>query len=161
MAVRKRAEAAPADAALEVVADNLEDEAKSVSKVDAGADTVTIACSLAHGLKFSDVPSRGGVKTVTFPGVNDTLRGQSFGILADGGRAVLVTIARADWEAIKAMHGRERAFVGHNGLPPALLEMKGGKEEFKARQDEVSEMRHGLEPIDPAAVSVRETDKER
>ena len=58
-----------------VVADNFSNtQKKSTAKTQS---TVIIACTLAHGLKFDDVPNgNGGTKTIVFPGVNDSLRGK-------------------------------------------------------------------------------------
>lgn len=153
MSRKKKSEAAP------VVASNFEDTPAAVSE---SSDNVIIACHLPLGLVFDDVPNgMGGTKKVEFPGLNASLRGNARGgILLGAGKAVAVSIARKDWEAIKAMHGKEPVFRGVGGNPPCLIEMQS-IEEFNARRDEiVSEMKHGLEPIDPAAVRVKAADSD-
>ena len=127
----------------EIVVDNIEKDSPVVSQ---GAETITIACHLPFALAFDDVPNgAGGTKTIVFPSVNSIHR--NGGVLVERGKAAAVTIARADWEAIVAMHGREIAFTGRDGMPPCLIPMKDAAE-FKARQSEiVSEMVHGLEPL--------------
>lgn len=121
--------------------------------LSAASDTVCVACALPFGLKFDDVDNgNGGFKEITFPGVNHLLRGKAKGVLLPAGNAVLVRIARADWECIQRKHGREATFTA---LPPLLWEMKD-EAEFKARRDEVAEMKTGFEPVDPAKYGVEE-----
>lgn len=94
----------------------------------------TLPAACRSGLKFDDVDNgNGGAKTVVFPGVNHALRGQAKGVLLGAGNAVLVGVARRDWEDIKRKHGGERAFTA---MPPLLWEMRSEKE-FKARRDEL------------------------
>lgn len=125
-----------------IVVDNIEKEAPVISQ---SADTITIACHLPFALAFDDVPNgAGGTKTIVFPSVNDVHR--NGGILVEAGKAVAVTVSKADWDAILSMHGGEVVFTGKNGLPPCLIPMKDAAE-FRARQNEIiSEMAHGLEP---------------
>lgn len=138
------------DQSVGIVAETAEQPAQAVSAAS-GSDVVYIACGLPLGLRFDDVDNgNGGTKTVTFPGVNHALRGKAKGLLLGAGNAVLVSIARSDWECIKRKHGRERVFTA---MPPLLWEMKSEKE-FKARRDEVAEMRSGVEPITPESVNV-------
>lgn len=141
---------------LAVISDNANEEQKTVKE---GADTVCIACALPLGLKFDDVPNgKGGTKTIVFPGLNQALRGEKGGVLLGAGHAVAVTLSRADWEAIKARHGREVAFVGVNGNPPCLVEM-ADVNEFNSRKTEViADMKTGLEAADPKEVGVQKTD---
>ena len=61
-------------------------------------------------------------------------------------------VARKDWEDIKRKHGKERAFTA---MPPLLWEMRSEKD-FKARRDEIAEMKTGVEPVDPKSVGVEE-----
>lgn len=131
-----------------IIAETAEQES-SRAKGSTGADVVYIACGLPLGIKFDDVDNgNGGYKVVKFPGVNHALRGKAKGILLGAGNAVLVTVARADWEDIKRKHGRERAFTC---LPPLLWEMESEKD-FKARRDEIADMKTGVEPVDPKNV---------
>lgn len=139
----------------QIVTDTTEEPAKNVS---GNADeTVYIACGMPLGIKFDDVDNgNGGTKTVTFPGVNHALRGKAKGVLLGAGNAVLVAVAKKDWEDIKRKHGRERAFTR---MPPLLMEMKSEKE-FKARRDEIAEMRTGVEPVNPEEQGVEPAEKE-
>lgn len=137
-----------------IITDTAEQEEKRAkgSAAASGSDLVYIACGMPLGIKFDDVDNgSGGVKTVSFPGINHALRGKKTGILLGDGNAVLTTISRADWESIKRKHGRERAFTSQ---PPLLMEMKS-KQEFNARRDEVEEMKTGVAPIDPDTVGVQ------
>lgn len=139
---------------VEILADTAEAPAPVASVSN---DMICIACGMPLGIKFDDVANgHGGFKTIKFPGVNHALRGKSKGILLPAGNAVLVRIARADWEDIKRKHGRERAFTA---FPPLLWEMKD-EAEFKARRDEIAEMRTGVEPVDPTKYGVEEAKEE-
>lgn len=126
-------------------------EEAAVSAVGSTAsDTVYIACGLPLGITFDDVDTpSGGVKTVTLPGINHALRGKAKGILLGDGNAVLVCLERADWECIKRKHGGEKMF---RTMPPLLLEMSS-EQEFKARRDEVAEMKTGVSPVDPTSLA--------
>ena len=140
---------------LQIITDTTEEPVKNVS--GNAEEMIYIACGLPLGIKFDDVANgNGGVKTVTFPGVNHALRGKSKGVLLGPGNAVLVSVAKKDWEDIKRKHGRERAFTR---MPPLLMEMKSEKE-FKARRDEIAEMRSGVEPVDPLKCGVEPAPKE-
>lgn len=139
-----------------IVASNAEE---ITEEVRGGEETVTVASHLPFALKFDDVPSGNGTKTVIIPSVNDHLRGNpNGGILLGKGKAIAFTLPKKDWEAIKRMHGKEAAFTGVGGNLPCLIEMRD-KEEFKARQDEIREMVSGLEPQDPNALQVEEAKK--
>lgn len=139
-------------ATLGIIADTSEKEAEKVSAAS-GDEVVYVACGMPLGIKFDDVDNgNGGTKVVKFPGVNHTLRGAKKGVLLGAGNAVLVSLSRKDWEDIKRKHGKERAFTA---LPPLLWEMKNEKD-FKARRDEIADMKTGVEPIDPASVGVEE-----
>lgn len=135
---------------LGIIADTAEQEATQVSGAS-GDEVVYIACGMPLGIKFDDVSNGyGGTKVVKFPGVNHALKGKKKGVLLGAGNAVLVGIARKDWEDILRKHGRERAFTA---MPPLLWEMKSEKD-FKARRDEIAEMRTGVEPVKPESVGV-------
>lgn len=124
----------------------------------AGAGRVAIACCLAHGLKFSDVPCGNGTKTVVFPGINNNLRGATSGVLALPGNALCVYLDKADWEAIKRMHGNEQAFTGVDGAMPCIYELRGTFKE-EVRDGVISEMKTGLEGADPTKMKVAEESK--
>lgn len=141
-------------AELPIVTDTTEEIQNPAST---GSEMVYIACGMPLGIKFDDVDNgNGGFKTVAFPGVNHALRGKSKGILLGAGNAVCVAVSKRDWEDIKRKHGKERAFTG---MPPLLMEMKSEKE-FKARRDEIAEMRTGVEPVNPESQGVEAAGKE-
>lgn len=124
------------------------------------SDTVLLAVCLPHGLIFDDVPcGNGNTKTIVFPGLNDSLRTKREGILIGAGNAIAFRIDRTDWENIQKMHGREAVFTGVNGGMPCIIEMKD-KAEFNARRDEIAEVDHGLNPIQPESVNVKEVKTE-
>lgn len=126
----------------------MEEEVKTSSS---SSEMTFIACSLPFDLEFTDVPDgKGGTKSIVFPGVNSHLRGKKSGTLALAGNALGVSVAKKDWEAILALHGREIVFTGRDGGAPCLYEV-GSKEGFRAAQhDVIKDMEHGLEPVDPA-----------
>ncbi|MDY6322526.1 MAG: hypothetical protein SPL30_06430 [Succinivibrio sp.] len=129
-----------------------EKEKAAVTKAKAGSDLTYVACGLPLGIVFDDVSNgQGGYKRVSFPGVNHALSGKTTGILLGRGNAVLVAVAKADWQDIVRKHGKERAFTA---LPPLLMEVPGGESEFKARHDEISAMDNGTAPVDAASVGV-------
>ena len=120
-------------------------------------ETVAIAVCLVHGIEFDDIPDgKGGFKSIVFPGINSHLKGKKEGILTSGGDALCINIAKTDWEHIKRLHGEEAAFNGRNGCPPCIYEF-GTVKAFKSNHDLISQMRTGLEPIDPKSVNVVET----
>lgn len=135
-----------ADNALKVLQSTADEPVKK-ARGTSGGDMVYIACGMPLGIKFDDVDNgNGGYKTIEFPGINHALRGKSkAGVLLGSGNAVCVAISRQDWECIKRKHGRERAFTA---LPPLLIEMKS-ESEFRARRDEIAEMKTGVDPINP------------
>ena len=118
-----------------------------VMPAPAGSDMTFVACALPLGITYDDVDNgNGGFKTVTFPGVNHARAGKKTCILLGKGNAVLVSIAKKDWEDIKKKHGRERYFVN---VPAQLFEVEGGEAEVKSRRDESSEIDNGVNPVDP------------
>ena len=122
-------------------------EEQPVKAASAGSGMTFVACALPLGITYDDVDNgAGGFKTVTFPGVNHALAGKKTGILLGKGNAVLVSVAKMDWEDIKKKHGRERYFVN---VPAQLFEVEGGESEFKSRRDEISEIDNGANPVDP------------
>lgn len=132
---------------VEAIDDNIHEESKALKT---SGDTVMLAVHLPHPHMIDDIPDgQGGYKTVTLPGLND-----HEGVLLGAGKAKAVSIPRADWEAILALHGRERMFNSYNGNPPCVMVIKSTD---ALKGDEVGAMRHGLEPIDPSSVGVKET----
>lgn len=146
---RDRIMSTPKKQKLNVVEANT-NEIKAQIKDDAGL--VTVSCHLPHGLIFDDVPAKdGGTKSVEFPGLNSDLT-RTGGILLDAGMSVAVQIPKEDWENIVRMHGRERAFLSYNGLPPCLMVIDDPKAIHN--NPDVKLQKHGMEPIKPAEVQV-------
>ena len=138
---------------VEVIGSTLEENKKVC---ESEGEMIAIACCLPFGLKFDDVPAKnGGTKVVTFPSINEGLRGKKTGVLALAGNAVCVRIPKADWDAIVAIHGREDAFIGRNGGMPCLYPV-GDEKGFKSARSEIAEMKHGLEPVTPESAKVVE-----
>ena len=126
-------------------------------KGEESSATVAIAVCLIHGIEFDDIPDgKGGYKSIVFPGINSHLKGLKEGILTSGGDALCINIPKSDWEHIKRLHGKEAAFIGRNGCPPCIYEF-GSVKAFKANHDLISQMRTGVEPINPTSVNVEET----
>ena len=141
----------------EVIASTMDEEPE---QTESQGEMISIACCLPFGLKFTDIPdSKGGTKTVIFPGINKALKGKADGILALPGNAVCVTIPKKDWEAVLKIHGREMAFTGRNGGMPCIWPV-GDVKGFKSSKSEIKEMKTGLEPIDPTSVGVKEAKQE-
>ena len=139
MAARKK------DTTAEIITETAEEQ--PVKTASAGSDMTFVACALPLGIIYDDVDNgAGGFKTVTLPGINHALAGEKTGILLGKGNAVLVSIAKKDWEDIKKKHGRERYFTN---IPAQLFEVEGGEAEFKSRRDEISEIDNGVNPVDP------------
>ena len=139
MAARKKENTA------EIITETAEEQ--SVKTASAGSDMTFVACALPLGITYDDVDTgAGGFKTETFPGINHALAGKKTGILLGKGNAVLVSVAKKDWEDIKKKHGRERYFVN---VPAQLFEVEGVESEFKSRRDEISEIDNGVNPVDP------------
>lgn len=113
------------------------------------SDTVTIACHLSAGIVFDSLPTRdGGIKSVELPSIHDHLKGKRSGILIGNGQggSIAVTLDRFDWENIKRMYGRSALFKSVNGLPPQIMELKGGVDEFE-HSDEVQAQITGNAPL--------------
>lgn len=113
------------------------------------SDTVTIACHLSSGIIFDSLPTRdGGIKSVELPGIHDHLKGRRSGLLIGNGQggSIAVTLDRYDWENIKRMYGRSALFKSVNGLPPQIMELKGGVDEFD-HSDEVQAQITGNAPL--------------
>lgn len=139
---------------IQVEASSLEGN-EETGKEDSG-DMISIAVSLPFGMIFDDIPNgRGGKKKIALPGMNDHLKGLRSGVLALPGNALCVRLPKADWEALKRLHGKEIAFTGRNGSVPCIFEV-GDKAGFKAAQSEIAEITHGLEALDPKDAGVEE-----
>lgn len=131
----------------------------SKSDLSAGAsNTVKLACHLMTAVKFDNIPDgNGSTKTIVIPGINDNLRGQTGGILLGQGNSIAVTLSAADWENMKRLYGNMSLFKSYNGLPPCIMELKGGKDEFE-NSDEVKAQVAGTEPLEQDKI-VRKTSK--
>lgn len=125
--------------------------------ITAGRGDIALAVSLPNGIIFNDVPKAGGgFKTIKLPGLNDSLRGQSNGLLVDGGQALCVRLPLADWEALKAIHGKSELFTGVDGYPPVIREFADGNAfESAKRGGEFADVKTGLEGADPEALGVK------
>ena len=55
---------------------------------------------------------------------------------------------KAGCNIYKRKHGKSKLFTS---FPPLLMEVKS-QQEFRARRDEIGEMRTGLSPVDPKSV---------
>lgn len=122
--------------------------------IETSKDYVTIASHMPQGIIFTDIPSKdGGTKTIEIPGCNSNIK-QTGGILLGVGQSVAIQLPKEDWENIKRLHGRERAFQSYNGFPPCLMEITDPKSIHS--NGDVKSQRHGLEPIDPKEVQVVE-----
>lgn len=121
-----------------------------------GRGDVALAVSLPNGIVFNDIPKAGGgFKTIKFAGLNDSLRGQSSGILVDGGQALCVRLPLADWEALKSIHGKSELFTGVDGYPPVIREFADAQAfESAKRGGEFADVKTGLEGADPEALGV-------
>lgn len=129
------------------------------AEIEVEGETTVVACHLPFDIRFDDIPDgKGGFKSITLTGLNSALRGKSSGILQVDG-SLAQSLLKKDWEAILKIHGREAVFTGVNGQIPCIIEV-GNKANFLARESELREQRHGLEPIDPKKVGVQETPKE-
>lgn len=129
-----------------VTADNITEEVPTVRK---DGDTVLVAVHLPLPHVFDDIPDgQGGVKSIMLPGINSR-----DGILLGVGKAKAVTLKRADWEAIVALHGGERMFNRWQDNPPCVMLIKDSS---ALKGDEVKAMTHGLEPIKAESVGVTE-----
>jgi hypothetical protein len=125
-----------------------------------GADVVTLRVSLRNGYAMDDIPNgNGGTKVVVLPGLDDALRGKRQGILTPDGNAVFFQLKRADWDAIKAIHGQERMFKGWKGFPPCVAEVDADSAKAGAYNDEIKATKTGLDATNPADVDVTEAKK--
>lgn len=115
-----------------------------------GADVVTLCVSLRNGHVFSDIPDgHGGHKKIHLAGLDDHLRGGKGGILTDKGNAVYQQMPRSAWEALYALHGKERMFNSWNGFPPCVFKVNSVSEAKKSKeiQDQIKETVTGLDPL--------------
>ena len=69
--------------------------------------------------------------------------------MTDKGNAVYQQIPRADWEALFALHGKERMFNSCNGFPPCVFKVDSVAEAKKSNdvQDQIKASQTGLDPL--------------
>ena len=69
--------------------------------------------------------------------------------MTDKGNAVYQQMPRTDWEALYALHGKERMFNSWNGLPPCVFKVDSVSEAKKSKdiQDHIKETVTGLDPL--------------
>ena len=147
MARKKKTEVE--EVATNVVGSTVEDRKESGEDLH-GASVVTLCVSLRNGHIFDDIPDgHGGVKKIHLAGLDDALRGKKGGVLADKGNAVYQTLPKSDWDALIAIHGKERMFNSWNGYPPCVFEVKSVDEAKKSEviQDQIKESKTGIDPI--------------
>lgn len=138
-----------AEVVADVIGSTVEDRKDANSDIQ-GASVVTLCVSLRNGHIFDDIPDgNGGLKKIHLAGLDDALRGTKGGILADKGNAVYQTMPKADWDALIALHGKERMFNSWNGFPPCVFEVKSVTEAKKSKeiQDQIKASQTGLDPL--------------
>ena len=148
MARPKKTETVTEEVATSVVGSTAED--KKEKETLSGADVVTLCVSLRNGHIFDDIPDgKGGFKKIHLAGLDDHLRGGKGGVLTDKGNAVYQQMPRADWEALYALHGKERMFNSWNGFPPCVFKVDSVSEAKKSKdiQDQIKETVTGLDPL--------------
>lgn len=145
---KKNTETVTEEVTTSVVGSTVED--KKDKETLSGADVVTLCVSLRNGHIFSDIPDgKGGFKKIHLAGLDDHLRGGKKGILTDNGNAVYQQMPRSDWEALYALHGKERMFNSWQGLPPCVFKVDSVSEAKKSKdiQDQIKETVTGLDPL--------------
>ena len=149
MARPKKVKEEQAEVTADVIGSTVEDRQDANSDYQ-GASVVTLCVSLRNGHIFDDIPDgKGGYKKVHLAGLDDALRGKKGGVLADKGNAVYQTMPKADWDALFALHGKERMFNSWNGFPPCVFEVKSVSEAKKSEviQDQIKASKTGLDPL--------------
>ena len=145
---KKNTETVTEEVTTSVVGSTAED--KKEEETLSGADVVTLCVSLRNGHIFDDIPDgKGGFKKIHLAGLDDHLRGGKGGVLTDKGNAVYQQMPRADWEALYALHGKERMFNSWNGFPPCVFKVDSVSEAKKSKdiQDQIKETVTGLDPL--------------
>ena len=145
---KKNTETVTEEVTTNVVGSTAED--KKEKETVSGADVVTLCVSLRNGHIFNDIPDgKGGFKKIHLAGLDDHLRGGKGGVLTDKGNAVYQQMPRADWEALYALHGKERMFNSWNGFPPCVFKVDSVSEAKKSKdiQDQIKETVTGLDPL--------------
>lgn len=145
---KKTKETVTEEVTTSVVGSTAED--RKDKEVLSGSDVVTLCVSLRNGHIFNDIPDgQGGKKSIKLAGLDDHLRGGKGGILTDKGNAVYQQMPRSDWEALYALHGKERMFNSYHGLPPCVFKVDSVSEAKKSKdiQDQIKETVTGLDPL--------------
>lgn len=145
---KKNTETVTEEVTTSVVGSTAED--KKEKETLSGADVVTLCVSLRNGHIFNDIPDgHGGKKSIRLAGLDDHLRGGKGGVLTDKGNAVYQQMPRSDWEALYALHGKERMFNSYQGLPPCVFKVDSVSEAKKSKdiQDQIKESKTSLDPL--------------
>ncbi len=122
-----------------------------------GADVVTLRVSLRRAIRFDDIPSGNGTKSVRLPSLDDLLRGKSEGVLTPEGNAIFYQLPRSEWEAIKAMYGDMQCFHQYQGRPPLVAEVESViAARSGAYREDIEATDTKLGQADPTKLNVKE-----
>lgn len=108
---------------------------------------VVVCLNLAHSLIFEL-----GERKIKINGTNENLRGKSEGVLAVGKYGHTI-IDSQDWDAIKEKYSGMAIFKNN------LIFSANDTASANAKEKELKDMRHGLEPVDPSKTTSK-ADKE-
>ena len=125
------------------IVSNSQTEAQKKKDAAIGAGVVRLAVSLQNGIKFTQIHSA-PEGYVVLPSVNSDIKNNPnrAGILLDAGASVCVTVPKDQWDEVKAKYSSAHCFTAD---PPFVRELKS-EADYKAMQDELSEVRTGGEP---------------
>lgn len=153
---RRRSTKKTAETATTVVGTTTEKEEKKEALI--GSEVVTLRVSLRRGYVMDDIPDgKGSTKRVELPALDSALKGSKVGILTPDGNALFIQLSRSDWEAVKAIHGKERMFNSWKGFPPCVAEVESLEAaKAGAYEDEIKAVKTGYAPADPTKLGVEE-----
>lgn len=136
-------------------------EKASTAETLSGASVVTLRVSLRRAYAMDNIPDgNGSTKTVVLPALDDALRGARQGLLTPDGNALFIQMPKADWEAIQALHGKERMFNSWKGNPPCVAEVESvAAAKTGDVADEIAATKTGYAPEDPEKLGVTEVEK--
>lgn len=115
--------------------------------VTKSSSKVVVCLNLAHSLIFEL-----GERKIKINGTNENLRGKSEGVLAVGKYGHTI-IDSQDWDAIKEKYSSMAIFKNN------LIFSANDTASANAKEKELKDMRHGLEPVDPSKTTSK-ADKE-